>query len=211
MKERSIPFSTPMVRAILAETKTQTRRIVKPQPPAVVQSVYRPFPGEPNNWQGYGAGLIHWYGRCPYGVPSDQLYVKEAWHTSGEYNRRKPSELPDDAPIEYLEASDYGNYFLTGRYRHARFMMRWMSRITLEITDVRVEKLQEISNADAIAEGAPPSHHSIDVISRQYGYEDFSRSWYAQLWDSINGDGSWDANPWVWVVCFRRIDVNVAD
>lgn len=204
MKERPILFSAPMVRAILAGTKTQTRRIVKPQPPDVVQSVYRPFPGEPNNWQGYGAGLIHWYGRCPYGVPSDQLYVKEAWHTSGEYNRRKPSELPDDAPIEYLEASDYGNYFLTGRYRHARFMMRWMSRITLDITAVHVERLQDISEEDARAEGV--KRHAPGCVA-DVAY----RAPYRTLWESINGRGSWYANPWVWVICFRRIDVNVAD
>jgi hypothetical protein len=69
---------------------------------------------------------------------------------------------------------------------------------------VRVERLQEISEADAVAEGAPPSHPSINKISREFGYADFPRSWYGQLWDSLNGAGSWDANPWVWVVEFRR-------
>lgn len=92
------------------------------------------------------------------------------------------------------------------RPRPSIHMPRWASRITLEITDVRVERLQDISQADAMAEGAPPSHPSIDVISREHGYEDFSRSWYAQLWDQINGKlTSWSSNPWVWVVCFKRV------
>lgn len=77
--------------------------------------------------------------------------------------------------------------------------------ITLEVTGVRVERLQDISEADAVAEGAPPSHPSIDAVSRDYGYPDFPRSWYAQLWDSINGAGAWDSNPHVWVLEFRRI------
>ena len=84
-------------------------------------------------------------------------------------------------------------------------MPRWASRITLEVTGVRVERLQDISEADAMAEGAPPSHPSIDRISREFGYADFPRSWYAQLWGQINGSDSWAANPWVWVIEFRRL------
>ncbi len=85
------------------------------------------------------------------------------------------------------------------------FMPRWASRITLEVTGVRVERLQDISEADARAEGSPPSHPSIDAISREFGYADFPRSWYGQLWESINGPGSWDLNPWVWVVEFKGV------
>lgn len=195
MKERPILFSAPMVRAILAGTKTQTRRIVKRQYSGLPHMV-----GDDVAFldKGRRTGPDQ---RCPYGVPSDQLYVKEAWHTSGEYNRRKPSELPDDAPIEYLEASDYGNYFLTGRYRHARFMMRWMSRITLDITAVHVERLQDISEEDAIAEGTAPYRLPVHPAREALRHVDG----YAQLWDSINGAGSWSRNPWVWVVCFRRV------
>jgi hypothetical protein len=85
-------------------------------------------------------------------------------------------------------------------------MPRWASRITLEVLDVRVERLQDISEADARAEGAPPSHASIDRISREFGFPDFPRSWYGQLWGQINGPGSWDSNPWVWCVSFRRLE-----
>jgi len=84
-------------------------------------------------------------------------------------------------------------------------MPRHASRITLEITAVRVERLQDISEADCVAEGAPPSHASIDRISREFGYADFPRSWYAQLWEQINGPGSWAANPWVWCISFSRV------
>jgi hypothetical protein len=159
------------------------------------------------NWNSaaYGPGIwgdgLDFSARCPYGVPGDRLYVKEAWRTTAEYNDRKPRDLPDDAPIEYLEATDYEVKWLTGRYRHARFMMRWMSRIALEVTDVRVERLQEISEADAKAEGVQPYrlpvHPARESLRHVGGYE--------QIWDSINGPGSWAANPWVWVVCFRRL------
>lgn len=92
------------------------------------------------------------------------------------------------------------------KWRPSIHMPRWASRIQLEITNIRVERLQDISRKDAIAEGAPPSHPSIDKVSREFGYEDFSRSWYAQLWETINGAGSWDANPWVWVIEFKVIN-----
>lgn len=198
MKERLIPFKTPMVRALLDGTKTQTRRIVKPRPPAVVQSVYRPFPAEPNNWQGYGDGLIHWYGSCPYGAPGDRLYVKEAWRVPSMFDTL-PGSAFTSAQIWY-EADD--GYKGAGRYRHARFMPRWAMRITLDITDVRVERLQEISTEDAIAEGVDvhPDHHRkprTSIYSPVQAYRD--------LWEQINGPDSWAANPWVWVVSFRRI------
>ena len=84
-------------------------------------------------------------------------------------------------------------------------MPRWASRITLEITGVRVERLQDISQKDAIAEGGPPSHPSIDAVSRDYGFPDFSRSWFGQTWNHIYGKESWQANPWVWVIEFKRV------
>jgi hypothetical protein len=86
---------------------------------------------------------------------------------------------------------------------------RWASRITLEITDVRVERLNSISQSDAIAEGAPPSHRSIDAVSQQFGYPDF-RSWFGQTWGHIYGDESWQANPWVWVIEFKRAEGGAA-
>jgi hypothetical protein len=81
MKERPILFSAPMVRALLAGTKTQTRRVVKPEPAGSVTEIYRPFAHEPNNWQGYAhnVGLIRWYGSCPYGQHGDRLWVRETF------------------------------------------------------------------------------------------------------------------------------------
>lgn len=192
MKERPIPFSATMVRAILAGTKNQTRRIVafpRKRESFVLEdhgNGWWPYESDDGESSVCDDGCEHPY-TCPYGVPGDVLYVKEAWRTSGEYDQRKPSELPDDAPIEYIASVLFGDERLTGRYRHARFMMRWMSRITLEITDVRVERLQEISREDEIAEGTPEG------------------MFYDALWSSINGASSWDANPWVWVVCFKRV------
>jgi hypothetical protein len=71
-------------------------------------------------------------------------------------------------------------------------MPRWASRMTLEVTDVRVERLQDISETDARAEGAPPSHSIIEEVSREFDHPDFSRSWYAQMWDQLNGAGAWE-------------------
>ncbi|EEC3119720.1 hypothetical protein LK837_004922 [Salmonella enterica] len=85
-------------------------------------------------------------------------------------------------------------------------MPRWASRILLEITDVRVERLNDISQSDAIAEGAPPSHPSIDRVSQEYGFPDFSRSWFGQTWQNIYGEEAWAANPWVWVIEFKRVE-----
>ncbi|MGE8376047.1 MAG: hypothetical protein ACN6N5_11980, partial [Diaphorobacter nitroreducens] len=98
----------------------------------------------------------------------------------------------------------YPGYEGRDHWRPSIHMPRWASRILLEITSVRVERLQDINQADAQAEGAPPGHPSIDQISREFGYPDFPRSWYAQLWEEINGPDSWAQNPWVWVVEFER-------
>ena len=199
MTERPILFSAPMVRAILDGRKTQTRRIVKPQPPAEAESVFRQlysqqtpeFDGAWQWWDGKPQTPITKPLFCPYGAPSDTLWVRETWarHASGvDY-------AADFAAVSRPQA---------GPWRPSIHMPRWASRITLRIMDVRVERLQDITQQDAIAEGAPESHSSIDRISRHFGYQDFSRSWFAQKWEEINGPGAWDTNPWVWVVAFER-------
>lgn len=225
MKQRPILMSAPMVRAILAGTKTQTRRAVKRS-----NSLVDGWPATKLIWdqlsfdgawvdQGPSpAGNPGPYLKTPSAVEQqvhrvyfryqtiEQLWVREAWHTDTSdltYARAQHEDVMSSSPICYRADPAHHNAGRT--WRPSIHMPRWASRITLEVTDVRVERLQDISEGDALAEGAPPSHHSIDVISRQYGHEDFSRSWYAQLWDQINGAGSWDANPWVWVVCFRRV------
>jgi len=217
MKDRPILMSDPMVRAILDGTKTQTRRVVKSQPQpngGIGLHPVKPYQTTSGGWTWVLAATRHGSGgnifTCPYGDPGDRLYVKEAWRTSGEYNMRKPRELPDDAPIEYIASTPYDEARLTGRYRHARFMMRWMSRITLEIEDVRVERLQEIGDRDVLAEGCvipeKPAPYRDACGELVLPHERTASDVYRALWESINGPSSWALNPWVWVVSFRRIE-----
>lgn len=192
MKERPILFSGPMVRAILDGRKTQTRRVVKPQP----DQRYYLRSGE--NVPGGEAWACEWDGdehngmelhqqtiRCPYGVLGDRLWVREThalWvpgckgGISYKADHIDPRGDGPSAPI---------------KWRPSIHMPRYASRILLAITGVRVERLHDISEDDALAEGADSSRHA--------------RDWFQSVWLSINGAGSWDANPWVWVVGFQRL------
>lgn len=186
MNERPILFSGPMVRAILDGTKTQTRRVVKPQPKGEVEFIRESYAGP--GW--YVAAKPHtddYYVRCPYGVPGDRLWVRETWALPYKEN--------------WLEAKDDIVYRASPRdsstpvkWVPSIFMKRWMSRILLEIEDVRVERVQDISEDDALDEG-------ID------NYDDPARQVFADLWDSINAKSgfSWESNPWVWVIKFKTI------
>lgn len=169
MADRPILFSAPMVRAMLAGTKTQTRRVAKPK-----RSI-EPMTDE-----------------CPYGQPGDLLWVRETWAWYG--CERDPREVLYRADTSNLPESH-------GRWRPSIHMPRWASRITLRVTGVRVERLQDITEVDAIAEGAQPfrlpCHPQRETLRHVDGF--------ALLWESINGAGSWDANPWVWVVEFERV------
>lgn len=206
MADRPILFSAPMIRALLAGTKTQTRRVMKPQPSRVDGGV--PF-GDAPAWAHAEPGSMMM--RCPYGKRGDRLWVRETWRGERTDDGRPPRDLDTGSRVWFEAdgaAEDGGAVNVDakpGKLRPSMFMPRWASRITLDVTGVRVERLQDISADDAKAEGAPPSHQSIDRVSRELGYADFPRSWYAQLWEQINGPGSWDANPWVWVVSFKRV------
>lgn len=204
-----------MVRAILDGRKTQTRRIIKPQPSGYVETVYRPFPQEPNNWQGFGGDYIHWYGRCQYGQPGDQLWVRETfcpiYPQDPNYNGGNPIEY--DYAATYKHGDRLGDSIgIKKKWTPSIHMPRWASRIQLEITGIRVERLQDISEADALAEGIQAYS---DGTYRDYNVPDdkvFDHYTFASpvdsyrtLWDTINGAGSWEANPWVWVIEFRRI------
>ena len=193
MKESPILFSAPMVRALLAGTKTQTRRIVKARD-LEWMDVHQGL-REPDNAE-----------RCPYGQPGgDRLYVRE---TFGHFERNE-----NFAPgCEVFYRAD-GESLAVEPWRPSIHMPRWASRITLEITGVRVERLQEISEADAKAEGADCLTWSgiegtaadlIDWPLKEVAHP--HRNGFAVLWESINGPESWNANPWVWVVSFRRLD-----
>ena len=175
MSERPILFSGPMVRALLDGRKTQTRRVVKPQPDAALGDL----PGA-----AWNAGFVNV--SCPYGAPGDTLWARETWGPfEGGFIYRAdegPNVKPDD-----------------GRWHPSIHMPRWASRLTLHIKSVRVERLQEISEADALAEGCTAK------LAEEAPALDEARQDFRELWESINGPGSWDANPWVWVVEFKRV------
>lgn len=213
MKERPILFSAQMVRAILEGRKTQTRRIVKPQPDLAVlkesardlefefriMPVLSPSHHTPAEWgfvQKYDkADCVPIFGyKCPYGQPGDRLWVRENWLVSVVWNKTKPRDIPKDVHVEYQATDDSG---LVGRTRPSIHMPRWASRITLEITGIRVERLQDISGPDCWAEGITHDCDKYGSVTHTYQY----------LWESIKGSGSWDANPWVWAIEFKRVEV----
>ncbi len=188
MKERPILFNAPMVRALLANTKTQTRRIVKARD-LEWMDVHQGL-REPDNAE-----------RCPYGQPGDRLWVRE---TFGHFERNE-----NFAPgCDVFYRAD-GESLAVEPWRPSIHMPRWASRITLEITSVRVERLQEISIEDAKAEGAwGPDDSIVQKVADYFGTDIFSanpRKAFQMLWESINGPDSWAANPWVWAIEFRRV------
>jgi hypothetical protein len=216
MKERPILFSAPMVRAILEGRKTQTRRIVKPQPmadhilcmpdgqiPGICKDGHRIRDDE------FGKAWM----TCPHGQSGDRLWVRE---THRLFDKVWTPDAMDTA-VQYradMRARILSGWYVgadeaSGNWSPSIFMRRWMSRITLEITVVRVERLQDISEADAAAEGVvyfPPGHGDYWQPSDEINCPcSFAYGAYMQLWESINGAGSWAANPWVWVLEFKRV------
>jgi len=198
MKERPILFSGPMVKAILEGRKTQTRRVVKTQ--------RHPF-GHMLSVDDVAKEVIGDTGAvtCPYGEPGDRLWVKETFAPH--------ADIPSTAIYRCDPGGDYQDTVTPNfRWKPSIFMPRWASRITLEITGVRVERLNQISDDDCSAEGIKTSV-GVGLIDgeRCFHFQDSSGycriGWiaYRELWESINGPGSWDANPWVWVVEFRRV------
>ncbi|WP_205710763.1 hypothetical protein [Hydrogenophaga crocea] len=214
MIERPILFSAPMVRALLAGTKTQTRRVLKADVPPGAQRVIRPFADERLQWAAtdphdmeQGQLLLGDAPRCPYGQPGDRLWVRENLAYDSErghyYAATELGTLGNPSGRTYV---DYDNETpatgLPARSIPSIHMPRWASRITLEVTGVRVERLQDISATDCWAEGIEEIRSAGDEHGDLRGsvVED-----YQALWEDINGPGSWDANPWVWVVEFRRL------
>lgn len=216
-KERPILFSAPMVRALQAGTKTQTRRVVKPQPtgfvggPGVLLPSGSPAPLMPMD------ETVEPYGReipCPYGQPGDHLWVKETHYAWGHWTKRFNAKKGRDEwhfVDETLGAGMQYRYAASERLprrkrelhevawwkRPAIFMPRAASRLDLAVTGRRVERLQDISEADAIAEG---TRNSLHLPGGRFARENF-----AHLWWTIHGDGSWEANPWVWAITFKRM------
>ena len=201
MKERPILFSAPMVRAILDDKKTQTRRIVKPLPLRLNRETNSMEIDE----EAMADGRIMRLNR--FGQPGDRLWVRETWqHANTPRGPYEPgctcfyrADYWDDPHGMDGEKSPEGKYRTWIPSIH---MLRTASRINLEVVHVRVERLQAINHVDCIAEGAPGGHGSIPG----YPYATTPHEHYRHIWESINGAGSWEKNPWVWVVEFKRID-----
>ena len=201
MKERPILFSAPMVRAILAGTKTQTRRVVKPHrsdDSFVLEdhgNGWWPYRSEDGESSVMLDGCEHRF-NCPYGQPGDRLYVKETWSHDGSGG--PPIYMADLCERDYPGVPcEHG----PARWSPSIHMPRWASRITLEITGVRVERLQDISEQDAMAEGVEPyrlpCHPQREALRHVDGF--------CAVWESIYGPGSWERNPWVWAITFTRV------
>lgn len=200
MRERPILFSGPMVRAILEGRKTQARRVAM-----MTKCGVRVF--------ALGCDPAPDAARCPYGAPGDRLWVRETWAMPRAFDAHSPTTalrrtrgLPNRfyrADEKIISAGAYTGE--RGRWRSPIHMPRWASRLTLTITDVRVERLQDITEADAQAEGCPVTHdgHPYDPPS-QDTWQGYGRASFSLLWSKIHGPGAWDANPWVWVVTFER-------
>ena len=186
MKERPILFSAPMVRAILDGRKTQTRRIVKNI--GIVPGIGEILKGSDD--------IKEWPELCPYGKPGDRLWVRETFC------------YHDDLAMYLYKADDV----TCCKWKPSIHMPRIASRILLEVVNVRVERLNDISEEDAIAEGInlPSPYVGIGMDGEVIESETISwmpSDYYKELWESINGPGSWDLNPWVWVVEFKILEV----
>lgn len=220
MKETQLLFTAPMVRAVLAGTKTQTRRLIKPRHDWTMdeRDDGAPWPffmdyvhGEPEPVEV----------PCPYGAPGDRLWVKETWRAEERgadaidgVRFRADDAFVEIAPTqaaanEWVDAYDNGKH--GNKWRPSIFMPRWASRITLEVTDVRVERVQSISDADIAAEGVTEAavrelrvHKSAKAWTDTVGA--MPRDLWRIVWSTINGAESWGSNPWVWVLSFRRVE-----
>jgi hypothetical protein len=188
MRERGILFSGPMVQAILEDRKMQTRRVIKPQPQC-------------------GSDAEH----CPYGVPGDRLWLREKWRYyehpelmdcieyAADSAVIKPTDLDNNTGFHFSAMCDAEG--TTGKWRPSIFMPRWASRITLEIVEVRVQRIAEISAQDCIDEGIDPSE--VPGIGSD---SSFIKA-YHELWDAINAKRgySFSSNPWCWCITFKRV------
>jgi len=203
IEERPILFSGPMVRAILAGRKTMTRRVVKPQPDVIHEQI-RPEFSFGDNRPLYAESFAKSY--CKFGKPGDRLWVRE---TFSEIPNQKPSGYFTDPKWinrKYWYAADNDKPMWGGKWKSSRYMPRVASRILLEITFIRVERLQEISEADAMAEGfVAGDGHPENGFHTESPYPAVAA--FRSLWELLNAERGfgWDQNPWVWVISFRKV------
>lgn len=259
MADRPIPFSPPMIRALLDDRKTQTRRILKPQPPKnedfpgsffglgrkVADGVkwyslndYDRLPKHPTKWDLDGSVGVARDAGFPMEYDTryalgDRLWVRESYYQRGHWEpvptkrtrtgRQKWKFIPEgpvsfDRPAEFRKGRHHKDPATVAWHKRlGRFMPRKLSRLTLTITDVRVERLQDISEADAIAEGIEITT-DFPADARRPLYKDYlaERTWlgnpvhsYHTLWNHLNGPGAWDANPWVVAISFSLAIHNI--
>lgn len=230
MSDKPILFNAEMVRAILEGRKTQTRRVVKPSPGLqttwlTMENIHGFIQaGEmvKGGWQMWhplgGPRSPYGWVRGPYGQPGDRLWVRETWASADcmyqTHENEEPSVVAYRANQEALQFTPRGpvrppDYDMEQwnwdalKWRPSIYMPRWASRITLPLVSVRVERLQDISCADAMAEGisATANQFSIDCDTED------PRRMFVALWTSIHGPESWDANPWVWVLEWSKAEV----
>ena len=195
-QEHQILFSTSMIQAILERRKTQTRRVIKPQPfdPDYVKCI-----NDKGTWVFKSQSEItFWiYGKCPYGQVGDRLWVRETWASQHKFDHLPPRLIPHDANIHYAASENLGGLM----HRPSIFLPRWASRLTLEITDIRVQRLQEISEDDCESEGI-----LFTYLKGNPCRVGCNHNAYHELWDSINGKTHpWESNPWVWAISFKLL------
>jgi len=213
MTDRPILFSGPMIRAILAGTKTQTRRTLKYQPApgiSIVRKTIRPLDGVPYHSFERRSMYGSYAGELDIRIKrGDRLWVRESWKPHSTFDHLPPREMPE-SNVFYLADEQYSPSGSRGR--PGIHMPRWASRLTLTVTDVRVERLQDISETDAIAEGCK-QYSSSTKLSRPFNadWKGIYREGYAELWNEINGAGAWESNPWIVAYTFtvhrQNIDV----
>ena len=221
MPDRPI-INAASVRAILVGRKTQTRRILKPQPD------FRGGRGDENDpeswgWEDEYGDHVPVTGASSRYLPGDRLWVREAWRAWSEFDALPPRDIPPGVRVQYLADDPVSPW--DSRYRHARFMPRWASRLTLLVKSVRVERVQDISEADAIAEGVAYEcpqfgytpqdaglHMDHRICERRGGpHMPSHRELFANAWNSIHGEGAWDRNDWVAAVEFDAVERNIGE
>lgn len=230
-RERPILFSGPLVQALLAGRKSVTRRVVKPQPERDKSiSWLTNIVGRPPSfavWKMLCSTVREV--SCPYGEPGDRLVVREAFRLPAKFDDLSPTAIGAKAldagyrspwaPVLYVADGDCRNWDKSwgewGKKRNPLFMPRWASRLTLEVVSVRVERLHDITEEDAKAEGCVSDVDALKALSHVRGAPAVAcvpsrimsaRDHFRDLWRSINGTESWDANPWVWRIEVRKVD-----
>lgn len=207
MNEKPILFNAEMVSAILSGRKTMTRRIIKPFPdsPQVLETrtaengcVFAIHANRSNTQE----GRFRW--DCPLGKPGDQLWVRETWNKHGGL-------ITYRADHDWIEEMRKATV-CPAKWVPSIHMPRWASRINLLITGVRVERLNDISEQDALAEGidadylAESQDHYDCIADHNMTGRPTARGYFSSLWQSIYGEENWEANPWVWVIEFERME-----